>query len=1021
MRATLQHFAQICSENMLTEKILIVPSYRIGHQIVESLAFEGASVVNLRNSTVLGLALEAIGDEMARKGLTLISEESRLSLVEEIFENSIYKKDGLYFNDLEAGPGIIAALSNSINDLRLADIKPADLRLEQFVSKEKFRGFSLLLQLYEEDLVRNKQIDEAGVYQLIRQADLSMAQADRMFLVCPDLSLTNLEKDCLDRISGGNYTILRADAIIGLERPRYFLPSTPSGAVPENLLAWILAPNEIPKGQISMPLAFFHAIGVSTEVKEVIRRILKERIPFDKVEVACVDYATYAFQFFLEQQKREIAFTFSNGIPCQQTRPGKSLVGLLDWVGSDYSFTPLRHLIASNVLVRTEYKRIKAPSAQGVIRVLRSAGIGWGRNRYVERLKALKGKYETERDSESAEEDGDTRPREWFNEKISQVEWVLAFVEEILSCLPASSEAKIAEGKLVEGLAAFLDKFCPKIDELDRLAFATLKTTVQELGTAGHSERPLKDVIDKLRMRIDGLLVGGSGPKPGHIHVASLHKAGYSVRPFHFVVGLDEHRFPGVSMEDPVLLDSERKQISPHLRLSSDRFEELNYRMYSYLSSLKGEVTLSYASYDIVEGREVFPSPVLLQAYRIAKAQPTLDYTTMRQELGAPVGFAGTSPGDETEWWVHNFLAHKPSPAYRENVLKAFPQLARGAKALKKRNSTDFTAYDGRVRVDPGLVDPRKNQKLTMSCSRIEKIAECPFGYFVTYVLGLKPPEDMEYDPTQWLEAKDRGSMLHGIYEEFMRSMSKQETKVSAAKHKDLLFEIATRHILDMKSQVPPPSEHVFESEKNDVLADLEVFLKMEDAIAANERPQYFEVSFGLQKPESGEIGLEEPAQITIGVSSFHLRGRIDRIDKLGEHKYQVVDYKTGSTYGFSSKGYFEQGKKIQHCLYARVTDTILRGIDSKARVTLSGYYFPTRKGKALKVLREQNQASRVDDIMNLLFDLVAHGVFLHSETGCFLCRDYGLCGNTKEHFKLKTEGSTDEDIQLLLKLEEYE
>ena len=58
--------------------------------------------------------------------------------------------------------------------------------------------------------------------------------------------------------------------------------------------------------------------------------------------------------------------------------------------------------------------------------------------------------------------------------------------------------------------------------------------------------------------------MGGLGPRGGCLHVAHVLAGGHSGRPHTFIVGLDDGRFPGVGLQDPILLDEERRA-SPDL------------------------------------------------------------------------------------------------------------------------------------------------------------------------------------------------------------------------------------------------------------------------------------------------------------------------------------------------------------------------------------------------------------------------------------------------------------------------
>ena len=66
----------------------------------------------------------------------------------------------------------------------------------------------------------------------------------------------------------------------------------------------------------------------------------------------------------------------------------------------------------------------------------------------------------------------------------------------------------------------------------------------------------------------------GSGPRPGSLHVAPLLAGGHTGRGNTYLLGLDDSRFPGAGLEDPLLLDQERRELSPELSTGAEALEE---------------------------------------------------------------------------------------------------------------------------------------------------------------------------------------------------------------------------------------------------------------------------------------------------------------------------------------------------------------------------------------------------------------------------------------------------------------
>src|SRR2546422_5746017 len=64
----LESLAAVCREFPLDEKVLVAPSYLVGHQIVEALARSGTAWAHLRIESVRGLAHGIVGPEIADEG-----------------------------------------------------------------------------------------------------------------------------------------------------------------------------------------------------------------------------------------------------------------------------------------------------------------------------------------------------------------------------------------------------------------------------------------------------------------------------------------------------------------------------------------------------------------------------------------------------------------------------------------------------------------------------------------------------------------------------------------------------------------------------------------------------------------------------------------------------------------------------------------------------------------------------------------------------------------------------------------
>jgi len=82
MNSLISFLAEFCKAPLLKEKIFIVPSYQLGHQIGEVLTSKGHSWVNLHFVTLPSLAQEIAGVELSTRGVRQISKVASLFMLD---------------------------------------------------------------------------------------------------------------------------------------------------------------------------------------------------------------------------------------------------------------------------------------------------------------------------------------------------------------------------------------------------------------------------------------------------------------------------------------------------------------------------------------------------------------------------------------------------------------------------------------------------------------------------------------------------------------------------------------------------------------------------------------------------------------------------------------------------------------------------------------------------------------------------------------------------------------------------
>jgi ATP-dependent helicase/nuclease subunit B len=452
---------------------------------------------------------------------------------------------------------------------------------------------------------------------------------------------------------------------------------------------------------------------------------------------------------------------------------------------------------------------------------------------------------------------------------------------------------------------------------------------------------------------------------------------------------------------------------------------EALYRIVSRLGSLGGRVCLSYSCRDLRQARETFPSWLLLQAVRVLKPGESWTYDRLVKEMGEPVSAVPAGPDQalsDAGWWLASLRGADAAvlPAVREG----FPALARGAAAEIERASDAFTAHDGLVTEAGPRLDPRVSGAV-VSPTSLEDLAKCPFRYFLQRGLGLDPIDDSEPNPDVWLDPMTRGSILHDLYATIMREIRDRSETPDPARHGARLRVLGEQALAEHRALVPPPSDGVFDREARELQADLALFLKFEAEDRRERRPLGFEVAFG-GATEGEALGRREPITIDLGAGlRFRLRGRMDRIDRLADGTYEVVDYKTGSAFlpgGLDAT--FAGGRQLQHALYALAAAELLRERDGQARV-VGSYYFPTTRGRRERQVRPASAPALVAAVLRDLFDLLAAGAFVHSpnqDEDCRFCEFGRACGpGAAERAQAKIDNGANDMLEAYRRLSAHE
>ncbi|MCH7824463.1 MAG: PD-(D/E)XK nuclease family protein [Acidobacteria bacterium] len=1019
--ALLCNLARAAAKHPTDDKLLLCQPRGVGRELLHSLARSGVGWLGFRAQTPRDLAKELAAPSLAHDGLAPIDGFEELALLDEAIDEVLAAKIGEVLADLREAVGFRNALATSVRELRLSGLDAKSVAAAGLEDGRKGAALAAIQERYEDSLRSASLVDLGDV---LRRAvavleDGAELPAQRVYLV-PGMSLYGLRGALLERLLERGAEVLPGDPVCGIDTPEGLLqPATE--APPSGALSFLYAVEDLPAPDLFTPgeeladIEIFAAAGPVDEIREVLRRVMAAGIPWDEVEIVATDRIVYGTALdsiapgLVAGSDRGSRVTHAAGLPVGRTRVGRAVTGYLRWIGEGFPEEILRSLFQYGLL-RGETGE-NGFFGQRAARLIRELRIGWGRDRYRRQVEWALESLDHPPSERERRNLTDEQVESFRERRRADLKAFLDLLEPILDATPTTPDRLDADSVMVSpaalagGVLRFLD-FVPTPEEPDTEAEAKRRlvevlqrtaATLTRETTFGAAAVILRRFLD---LRVPSPSTHGRVPwssAGGYLHFTDIDHGGLSGRPSTFVVGLDAGRFPGLGTQDALLLDIDRARLTDELPISADLLAERRYTFAALLAGLRGRVTLSYSAWDASEGRNLSPSPVLLQALRLKTLNPNASYEQLHAATRPICGPVPSSSGriGSVDVWLGALDDDGVLRPGLDAVRAEFQGLDDGLRARELRLDSGLNAHKGVVVPRPDLFDPRRRgRQLLLSASRLETLAGCPLRYFFGYVLGLKPPNDVKFEPDRWLDPLQRGSMFHDVYEEIVNTALEKGLDADDPELVALAEAVFERAIGAARFKVPTPSEAVFEREQRELRADLDVFLGM----LAEDGGHWLatEWKFGFGDPESPEV------ELRLGKDAVYLRGAVDRIDELDDGNLGIVDYKTGSAFKFrDNTGSYNGGTRLQHALYTQAVEQIL-----ERPVAQAEYQFPTVKGDPRRAKYERALLDRWPEILTQLFDMVAAGHFLppfDDDPPCRICDFTSLCRVTTDRYGNQT------------------
>ena len=1043
------------------EVLVLAPTQHAADDFASRLCLRQQGLFGMHRFTAAELAVTMATRTLALRDLAPLSRLGLEALAARCVFRSLSEASLSYFGPVCEMPGFARALASTLLELRLARVSSESL----FRSGKPGSDLALFLTFFEEELETQSLADVATLFQLAREAveegEANLLGLPLLLLDVPPRSIVEsaFYRALVEGAPGVLATVTAGDGegqvslceVLGLLQKQMEHDDLDGVTALDRIREDLFRPGTIRGGEPDSSFELFSAPGEGRECIEISRRILqaaKEGIAFDRVAVLIRNPNVYQSQLEDAFKSAGISGYFSQGT----TRPdpsGRALLSLLSCASEGVSASRFAEYLSlgqvppvdtsgappkaqvpwvepSNELqmifkslVATEDNATPADEADGETetvdssvvagtlrtplhweRLLVDAAVIGGKERWARRLSGLEAelrlKYE-----EIEEEDGRRRTLEKQIERLQNLKAFSLPLIELLDGLPQQA------------------LWSDWLRALRRLSSTALRSPESVLGVLAELEPMgnvgpvgLSEVQQILNERLTRLLPEPPERHYGRVFVGTLAEARARSFQIVFVPGLAEGIFPGKILEDPLLLDEYRRQVSGELITRRGKSEEERLLLRTAVAAASLRLVASYPRMDVVQGRARVPSLYALELLRAAEGRlPDLKSLEKRaaqafsNRLGWPAPKDSSAAVDDAEFDLSTLdpLLHQPEQDITGRgryLLNVNTCLARSLRSRYKRWRPEWSDDDGIV----GGKDEKLRQILSKqgmnsrsySPTAMQSFSACPYRFFLYAIQRLQPREEIA--AIEQLDPLTRGSLFHAAQFQLFRRlqeadllpMRQDNVEVIIDTADGVLDQIASRY----RDELAPAILQVWESEIEEIRVDLRVWVREVCQSDQQWKPIHFEYSFGL--PREADRDPESSDQDAILLSGRHFRGVIDLVEKHQEKSLlRVTDHKTGRA-PWPRPDFVGKGEILQPLLYGLAAEKLLGLPVEEGRL-----FYCTQRGDFQQVsipLTKESRA-RIRQVVETI-DAAIKSAFLPAaprEKACQYC-DYKLvCGPYEE------------------------
>lgn len=499
---------------------------------------------------------------------------------------------------------------------------------------------------------------------------------------------------------------------------------------------------------------------------------------------------------------------------------------------------------------------------------------------------------------------------------------------------------------------------------LDSLAQLSLLEEVEPLRDIGELESRRAQVASSVAVTLEVAAPTRSRFGTGPV-VGSLTELAGVRSDLLLVLGANEGVLPSRNADDPLLPEIERSLV-PVLS-EQERAEERDRR--ALLTLLAGAERAVALFPRVARGanRLAYPSRWLVGDLFGGVLEEIPSFTAAVGEVAAGRMTAADCSDLEMAMVQAGLSNRLP---LSDLVVSEIADLPERLRAESERDMT-VTRFGGAVGESARTSDVFES---VMSATRLEMLAACPLQFMFAKMLEIEPLESPER--RHMLDARERGSLIHAILEQFVVEVSFEKSASSWSETElEVLRSICASRFRSFEAQGKAGKHVYWEIEKRRIVAELEQFILFESRLLDERaaRPILTEFPFGFEE--------SEPIVIEAAGKELRFRGRIDRVDEGSDGTISVIDYKTGRTSSSlprAGNDPLDRGRSLQLPIYARAARDrvpIDRG-DGGPRAIVAEYHFtaPDAQPRVHCVELTPEIDARFEEVIAVLADTISGG-----------------------------------------------